>query len=116
MDLVVKGNKVVGVDPVMDAHNEGLLCVKGKFSFNFLSHPDRLTTPLIKENRKFREASWEEAYSLITDRMKAVKSENGSEAFAGLTSARCTNEENYLFQKLFRAVLGTNNVDHCARL
>jgi formate dehydrogenase major subunit len=116
MDLVVKGNKIVGVDPAMDAHNEGLLCVKGKFSYNFLSHPDRLTKPLVKENGRFREASWEEAYSLIAEKMKSVKTNHGSEAFAGLTSARCTNEENYLFQKLFRAVLGTNNVDHCARL
>ena len=82
----------------------------------FINHPDRLKTPLIKKDGKFVEASWEEAYRLIVSKIKEIKDKNGPEAFAGLTSARCTNEENYLFQKLFRAVIGTNNVDHCARL
>lgn len=116
MDLVVNKDKVVGVEPAFDTFNNGLLCVKGKFGYNFISHPDRLKTPLIKENGKFREASWEEAYSLIKSKIVETKESSGAEAFAGLSSARCTNEENYLFQKLFRAVIGTNNVDHCARL
>ncbi len=116
LDLVVKDNKVVGVDPARDAHNDGLLCVKGKFSYNYIAHPDRLKTPLIKEDGKFREATWEEAYELITNKMKSYKEDYGSDAFAGLSSARCTNEENYLFQKFFRSIIGTNNVDHCARL
>jgi len=116
MDLVVKGNKVVDVKPAFDALNEGLLCVKGKFSYNFLSHPERLKTPMIKKDGVFIESTWDEAYALIVGKMKEVKENYGSEAFAGLTSARCTNEENYLFQKMFRAVLGTNNIDHCARL
>lgn len=116
MDLVVKDNKVVQVEPSREGSNEGLLCVKGKFAYKFINHRDRIQTPLIKRNGVFEEASWEEAYKLIIDRAQKVQKESGSEAFAGFSSARCTNEENYLFQKLFRAVLGTNNVDHCARL
>ncbi len=116
MDLLVKGNKVVGVEPAKGPSNNGLLCVKGKFAYPFINHPDRLKTPLIKRNGKFEEATWEEAYELIRDKVNGTKSEYGADVFAGLTSARCTNEENYLFQKLFRAVIGTNNIDHCARL
>lgn len=116
MDLVVKGNKVLGVEPAKDAINNGLLCVKGKFAYKFINHPDRLKTPLIKRNGKFEVATWDEAYRLIKSKVNETKENYGPEAFAGLTSARCTNEENYLFQKLFRAVIGTNNIDHCARL
>ena len=116
MDLLVKGNQVVGVEPAFDGLNNGLLCVKGKFGYKFINHPDRLKKPLIKKNGEFVEATWDEAYRLIVSKIKDTKEKYGPEAFAGLTSARCTNEENYLFQKLFRAVIGTNNVDHCARL
>jgi formate dehydrogenase major subunit len=96
--------------------NKGNLCAKGRFGYPFISHPDRLTTPLIKKDGVFVEASWGEAIKLIADKFSEIKTDHGSEAFAGLSSARCTNEENYLFQKLVRGVLGTNNVDHCARL
>lgn len=116
MDLLVKDNKVVQVEPSKTGANEGLLCVKGKFAYKFISHKDRLKTPLIKKDGIFVEATWDEAYKLITHKANEIKEEDGAEAFAGFSSARCTNEENYLFQKLFRAVLGTNNVDHCARL
>ncbi|MDF2676837.1 MAG: fdhF2 [Bacillota bacterium] len=116
MDLVVKGKKIVDVEPAMDAINNGLLCVKGKFAYKFINHPDRLKTPLIKRNGKFEEATWDEAYRYITKKATEIKENYGPNSFAGLTSARCTNEENYLFQKLFRAVIGTNNIDHCARL
>jgi predicted molibdopterin-dependent oxidoreductase YjgC len=116
MNLVTKDNKVVGVEPVSGESNSGLLCVKGKFGFNFINHPDRLTTPLIKKDGQFVEASWEEAYNLIVDKVTKTKAQYGSDALAGLTSARVTNEENYLFQKMVRAGFGTNNVDHCARL
>ena len=116
MDLVIAGNKVVGVEPAKDGLNKGLLCVKGKFAYKFINHPDRLKTPLIKRNGKFEEATWDEAYRYIRKKVNETKENYGADAFAGLTSARCTNEENYLFQKLFRAVIGTNNVDHCARL
>lgn len=116
LDLISKGDKVVGAEPAFDAVNNGMLCVKGKFGYKFLSHPDRLKTPLIKRDGEFQEATWDEAYRLIASKIKNTKEEYGSDAFGGLTSARCTNEENYLFQKLFRAVIGTNSVDHCARL
>ncbi len=116
IDLTVKDNKVLGAEPAFDGVNQGLLCVKGKFAYKFISHPDRIKTPLIKKDGKFVEASWEEAYRLIKNKVLNIKEESGPDSFAGLTSARCTNEENYLFQKLFRAVIGTNNVDHCARL
>lgn len=116
MNLLVKENKVVGVEPAKGKPNNGLLCVKGRFAYGFINHPDRLKTPLIKRNGKFEEATWEEAYSLIANKIEEIKKEHGPDAFAGLTSARCSNEENYLFQKMFRALIGTNNVDHCARL
>lgn len=116
MNLLVKGEKIVGVEPAMESPNNGLLCVKGKFAYSFINHRDRLKTPLIKRNGKFEEATWDEAYKVIRNKIYEIKDQYGPEAFAGLTSARCTNEENYLFQKLFRAVIKTNNVDHCARL
>jgi formate dehydrogenase major subunit len=116
MDLILENDKVVRIDPVNVIPNEGLLCVKGKFAFNYINHPNRLKTPLIKRNGVFEEASWEEAYTVIVNKINETKKAFGSNAFAGLASAKCTNEENYLFQKFIRAVLGTNNVDHCARL
>ena len=116
MELLVKGSKVVGVEPANGASNNGLLCVKGKFGYNFINHPDRLTTPLVKKDGKLVEASWDEAYSLIADKVSKTKAKFGGDALAGLTSARVTNEENYLFQKMVRAGFGTNNIDHCARL
>lgn len=116
IDLVVKDNKVVRVDPAHGPSNGGLLCVKGKFGFGFIGHPDRLKTPLIKKDGIFIEATWDEAYKLIRSKVGEIKGSYGPNAFAALSSARCTSEENYLMQKLFRAVIGTNNVDHCARL
>jgi formate dehydrogenase major subunit len=96
--------------------NKGNLCGKGRFGYTFISSPDRLTVPLIKKNGSFVEASWDEAVGLVATKLYDIKGAHGASAIAGLTSARCTNEENYLFQKLLRAVIGTNNVDHCARL
>lgn len=116
IDLTVHDGKVLGAEPAFDSVNQGLLCVKGKFAYKFISHPDRIKTPLIRKNGELVEASWEEAYRLIGEKISNTKKESGADSFAGLSSARCTNEENYLFQKLFRGVIGTNNVDHCARL
>jgi len=115
-DIVLKEDTVVRIDPINTTPNEGLLCVKGKFAFKYINHPDRLKTPLIKRDGVFHEASWEEAYKVIVDKIIETKKGFGPAAFAGLASAKCTNEENYLFQKFIRAVIGTNNVDHCARL
>jgi formate dehydrogenase major subunit len=116
MDLLVKDNKVVEVKPAMGKPNEGLLCVKGKFAYNFVNHEDRLKSPLLKKDGKFEEITWEEAYNVIADKINDTKKNFGPDAIAGLSSARCTTEENYLMQKLMRAVVGTNNIDHCARL
>lgn len=117
IDVLTEGEKIVGVEPHFGQKaNDGLLCVKGRFSWHFIQHRDRLKTPLIKENGAFREASWEEAFDLVASKMKTIKEESGPDAIAGFSSARCTNEDNYLFQKLLRAGVGTNNVDHCARL
>ena len=96
--------------------NEGNLCSKGRFGFKFISHPDRLKAPLIKKNGRFVEASWDEAINLVATRLYEIKQAYGSNAVAGFSSSKCTNEENYLFQKFMRAVIGTNNVDNCARL
>ena len=106
--------KVKGVDRTPP--NYGHLCVKGRFGFDFIQHPDRLKKPLIREGDRFREASWEEALDLAAHRLTALREQHGSQALAAMTSARATNEENYLMQKFVRAVLKTNNIDHCARL
>ena len=116
IDLVVKDNQIIRVDPVVDAVNKGLLCVKGKFVYNFIGHPDRLKTPLIRKDGVLVESSWDEAYDLIVDKITEIKNDYGSNAFGALSSAKCTTEDNYVMQKLFRAVIGTNSIDHCARL
>ena len=118
MDLNVHQGKVVKVsgNRSYGEPNEGSLCVKGRFGIDFMDHPDRLKTPLIRKDGELVEAGWGEALDYIAGRFKAIRDQKGPDALAGLSSARCTNEENYLFQKFMRAVIGTNNVDHCARL
>jgi predicted molibdopterin-dependent oxidoreductase YjgC len=114
--LHVKDNRVVKVTGVETPPNDGSLCVKGRFGFNFIHSPDRLTTPLIKENGAFRSASWDEALNLVAKRLGEIKSAHGPDSIGVLTSARVTNEDNYVANKFTRAVLRTNNIDHCARL
>jgi predicted molibdopterin-dependent oxidoreductase YjgC len=120
LELNIKNNKVVGVTSNRDEEfspvNKGALCVKGRFGWDFIHSPERITTPLIKEKGEFRPASWDEALSLVSENLKKVKNDYGPDAFALFTSARVTNEENYLAQKFVRTAIGTNNVDHCARL
>jgi predicted molibdopterin-dependent oxidoreductase YjgC len=116
LTLHVSRNEVVRVTSKPDTVNEGWLCVKGRFGYSFLNSPDRLKTPLIRKDGKLVEASWDEAFGLIAEKLSAIKQQHGPDAIGGLASARCTNEENYLFQKFMRAAVGTNNVDHCARL
>ncbi len=117
INLNVLNNQVVSVtgrdDPGV---NQGSLCVKGRFGYEFIASDQRLKTPLIKKEGKFEEAGWDEALDLVAKKFTHIKNENGPDAIGGLSSARCTNEDNYLFQKFMRAVIGTNNVDHCARL
>ena len=151
-DLNVRDGKVVRVTSAEDAPVNGMaLCVKGRYGYDYVHHPDRLTRPLIRarwlsdveakvENGAwqvsavaqagdrngngdpgiqpdtFIETDWDTALDLVSDRFTKVKQENGSGAFAVLASAKCTNEENYLFNKFARQVVGTNTIDHCARL
>jgi len=97
--------------------NNGMLCVKGRYGYDFVAHPDRLKTPLIRNpDGSFREASWDEALDLVAKRLGDIKEKHGPDSIMGLCSAKVTNEENYAFQKFFRQAVGTNNIDHCARL
>lgn len=112
----IKNDKVVRVRGVDASPNNGRLCVKGRFGYEFINSSDRLTTPLIKKNGEFVEASWDEALDFVASKLTSIREEFGTDSIAGLASARCTNEDNYIFQKFMRAVIGTNNVDHCARL
>ncbi len=117
LDLNIFNGKIVkvtseqGVGP-----NEGSLCIKGRYGWEFIHSEDRLTKPLIKENGEFKETTWEKALDYIAEKLKSIKEKNGANSIYALTSARATNEENYIFQKFFRSVIGTNNIDHCARL
>ena len=117
MWLHVKDDKIVKVTAVKDGSpNKGRLCVKGRFGFGFIHSPERLKTPLIrKDDGGFREASWDEALDLVASKFREIIAKDGPDAIAGVSCARSINEDSYAMQKLFRAVLGTNNIDHCAR-
>ena len=113
LNLEIKDERIVRVAPDENGPaNKGQDCVKGKFGLDFVGDPDRLTTPLIKKNGTFVEASWDEALALIVSKFSNYKGAR----FAAISSAKCTNEDNYVFQKFTRAVMGTNSIDHCARL
>jgi len=114
MYLGVRDGQVISVRADRDNEvNRGRLCVKGRFGIaEYVSHPERLTTPLIRRNGQFVEATWDEALDLVAKKFGSYRSAE----LAVISSAKCTNEENYVVQKFSRAVLGTNNVDHCARL
>ena len=116
MWLHVKEGRIVKVTGVEEAEpNRGRLCVKGRFGYDFIYSQDRLKTPLIRENGAFREASWDEALDLVASKFRAIIDHDGPDAIAGVSCARSINEDSYQMQKLFRAVIGTNNIDHCAR-
>jgi formate dehydrogenase major subunit len=128
----VEGDKILYVDGRNGPANENRLCVKGRFGFDYIHHPDRLTKPLVRRDgvpkdaamdlrrgewsKVFREATWEEALARAADGLKAIHAKGGGKAIAGFGSAKGSNEEAYLFQKLIRQGFGTNNVDHCTRL
>ena len=117
LETSVKDGKVVAIDTPKETEvNAGHTCIKGRYAFGFYDHPDRLRSPLIKKNGKFEEASWDDAYEYIKQKLEKIKNESGPDAIAGISSARCTNEENYVFQKMIRAAIGTNNIDCCARI
>jgi len=109
--------KVVKVTTKEEAGlNQGSLCVKGRFGFDFIHHPDRLQKPLVKKSGVFVEVSWDEALDLIATKLKEIKDKYGAQSIGGISSSRATNEENYLFQKWMRACIGTNHIDNGARL
>ncbi|MCX6230322.1 MAG: formate dehydrogenase subunit alpha [Bacteroidetes bacterium] len=110
-EKILRSNGVEGVSP-----NDGRLCIKGRFGYDFVQSKERLTHPLIKKNGKFEKASWDEALDLIASKFNECIDKYGNEALAGYSSAKCTNEENYIFQKFIRTVFGNNNVDYCTRL
>ena len=115
-DLNVVDGRVVGVTTAEDAPVNGhALCVKGRFHTDMIHSPDRLTTPLIRRSGSLQPATWDEALSLVAKRLEETREQHGTEAFGALSSARCTNEDNWLMQKFVRSVMGTNNIDHCAR-
>jgi NADP-reducing hydrogenase subunit HndD len=114
--LHVKDGKIIKVTAVEGAEpNQGRLCVKGRFAYDFIYSEDRLKTPLIRENGKFREATWNEALDLVATKFTEIIEKHGPDAIAGVSCARSLNEDSYQMQKLFRAVFKTNNIDHCAR-
>jgi formate dehydrogenase alpha subunit len=128
--LGVRDNRIVSVRGDSEGPaNKGSLCVKGRWGYDFINHPERLTTPLIRipgvtrqagHNGRvqeiFREASWDEAVELAAKKLLELKTDYGPDSIAAISSAKCTNEDNYAMQKFVRAVIGTNNIDHCARL
>ncbi len=114
-DVWTKGRHILKVEPSEGPANGISTCVKGKFGWDFVNSPDRLTSPLIREGNSFREASWEEALALVARRFSEIKAKHGPDALAFISSSKCTNEESYLMQKLARAVIGTNNMDNCSR-
>ena len=117
LELAVKNNRIVRVNGVEAVKpNDGRLCVKGRFGYEFVASRDRLTRPLIKRNGQFIATDWNEALDFIVAGFTAIKENYGSNSLAGFASAKCTNEDNYIFQKFIRTAFGTNNVDYCTRL
>lgn len=115
--LNVKDNKVVKVTSDYEAPvNHGNLCIKGRYGYDFIHSPDRITTPLIRKGKKFVEASWEEALALVAKKFEGIMKKHGANTVGAFSSSRCTNEENYLLAKFVRTVFKNNNVDNCARV
>ena len=119
IDLHIKNEMIFRVNGRFDNQvNHGNLCVKGRFGYDYVHAPDRLRQPLQRASRNddLAAATWDEALDTVATRLRQIRDSYGPDSVAFLTSAKCTNEENYLLQKLARAIIGTNNVDHCARL
>jgi formate dehydrogenase major subunit len=115
-DVWTKGRQILKVEPQIEAPANSIsTCVKGKFGWDFVNSEERLTTPLIRRGNEFHPATWEEALSYAAERLLAIRDEHGPDSIGYISSSKCTNEENYLMQKLARAVMGTNNIDNCSR-
>ncbi len=115
----VKGDQVVRMAPNRNGHaNHGHACVKGRFAFGYATHPDRITTPMIRHSidEPWRQVTWDEAISHAASEFRRIQAKYGRDSIGGITSSRCTNEETFLVQKLVRAAFGNNNVDTCARV
>jgi predicted molibdopterin-dependent oxidoreductase YjgC len=127
-DLNIKEDRIIGVTSNPDAPVNGMaLCVKGRYGYDFIHHPDRLTRPKVrkylldgterpKDRGPWVEVDWDTALEISTDKLRSIRDEYGPDSIGMLTSAKCLNEENYLMNKFARQVIGTNNIDHCARL
>lgn len=117
LEVSVKDDKVLSIQAPWDAEvNKGHTCLKGRYAFSFYDHPERLRQPLVKKDGQFVEVGWDEVYDLIVEKITSARDQFGPDSIAGISSSRCTNEENYLMQKFIRAVVGTNNIDGCARV
>jgi len=117
LEVSVKNNEILSIRAPSDAEvNQGHTCLKGRYAWRFYNHPDRLTSPLLRKNGQLEKVSWQEAYQFIGDKIIKLRKTLGSDTIAGISSSRCTNEENYLMQKLMRVAIGTNNIDCCARV
>ncbi len=115
-EVWTKDREILKIQPQEDAPVNGIsTCVKGKFGWDFVNSKERLTKPLIRKGDKFYEASWDEALNLMAEKFQAIKEKDGADALGFISSSKCTNEENYLFQKLARSVFQTNNIDNCSR-
>src|SRR5437660_9707610 len=114
-DIWTRDRHILKVEPLEGPTNGISTCTKGKFGWDFVNSPDRLTKPLIREGGTFREASGDEALDLVARKFREIKAKNGPDSLAFVSSSKCTNEESYLMQKLARAVIGTNNMDNCSR-
>ncbi len=113
---VIDGELVKVLPSKSNPVNKGSLCIKGWNMHEFVNNPRRLTKPLLRKDGELVEVEWDEALDFTAERLRAIKQDRGPDAVAALASAKCSNEENYLMQKFIRAGVGTNNIDHCARL
>jgi predicted molibdopterin-dependent oxidoreductase YjgC len=117
LELHIKDDFIYKVTSPFDSPvNQGRLCVKGRFGVDFVHSKDRLTKPLMRKDGRLVPISWDEALKRVATRLLEVREQYGPESIGFLVSAKCTNEENYLMQKVARGLIGTNNIDHCARL
>lgn len=117
LEVSVKNDSILSIQAPWDAEvNKGHTCLKGRYAFSFYDHPERLRYPMIKRNGVLERVTWNEVYDFIAEKLTAIRAEHGPNSIGGISSSRCTNEENYLMQKFIRAVIGTNNIDGCARV
>ena len=117
LEVSTSNGEILSIRAPYDAEvNQGHTCLKGRYAFKFYDHPERLKSPMIKRNGEFEKVTWDEVYDYITEKFNYYKKEFGPDSLAGISSSRCTNEENYLMQKFYRAVINTNNIDGCARV